>query len=266
MTTRSSKERKEETYVKAKRLFSTYSKFVLVGIENIVSTQLKNIKRQWGGDAEFLMGKNSAIRRAISDLDMTELSEVYELVKGNVCFVFFRNDVRDVKRVIDTNAREACAKVGDVAQCDVWVESFVTGMTPDKTSYFQVLGIATKITKGKVEIIAPYKVLSAGDSVGPSQANLLSLLDIRPFNYKMTMFKVYENGTIYDSSLVDIEEEDVVSSIRASISSIAAVSLGAGFTTQASVPYEVRNAFRDILCVAFGSRFEIKEQSMVAAN
>lgn len=265
MAKKSNMERKDEAYEKATRLFTTYSKFVLVGIENIVSTQLKEIKKQWGGDVEFLMGKNSAIRRAIKDLNRPDLSEIHDMLKGNMCFVFFRNSIRDVKGVIKENMREACAKVGDIAQREVWVESFVTGMTPDKTSYFQVLGIATKITKGKVEIIAPYKVLSSGDRVGPSQANLLSLLNIKPFSYRMEMFTVYEDGLIYDSCLADIEEADVFASLHSAIACIAQASLGAGFTTQASVPYEVRNAFRDILAVSFGSGFEIKEQSMVKA-
>ncbi|KMV65806.1 60S acidic ribosomal protein P0 [Encephalitozoon cuniculi EcunIII-L] len=266
MTRKDAKERKELTYERARKLFETYSRFALVKIENVVSTQLKDIKRQWGGNAELLMGKNSAIRRAIADLGKPELSGVYDLVKGDVCFVFFKGNARDIKKAIDENVREACAKVGNVAQRDVWVESCITGMTPDKTSYFQALGIATKITKGKVEIISPYKVLSEGDKVGPSQANLLGMLNIKPFCYKMTMHQIYEDGVIYDSSLIDIGEEDIFASLRNAISTVAAASLGAGVITQASMPYNVRNAFKDILHVSLGADFMIKEQSMVMAN
>lgn len=266
MVTKSAKERKETTYERAKQLFGKYKKFALVGIDNVVSTQLKNIKKQWGNDVEFLMGKNSAIKRAMGDLGMPELSPVHELVKGDVCFIFFDGCVKDVKKVIDANVREACAKVGDIAQREVWVESCITGMTPDKTSYFQVLGIATKITKGKVEIISPYKVLSAGDRVGPSQANLLGMLNIKPFSYKMTMHQIYEDGMLYDSSLADVSEEDIVSSLRSAISSVAAASLGAGVVTHASVPYDIRNAFKSILSVSLGSEFAIREQSIIAAN
>ncbi|ADM11840.1 60S acidic ribosomal protein P0 [Encephalitozoon intestinalis ATCC 50506] len=266
MTRKDSKERKEQVYEKARRLFGTYTRFALVGIENVESTQLKNIKKGWGEDVEFLMGKNSAIKRAVASLENPKLSSILELIKGDVCFVFFKGDVRDVKKAIDDNVREACAKVGNIAQKDVWVENCITGMTPDKTSYFQVLGIATKITKGKVEIISPYKVLSVGDKVGPSQANLLGMLNIKPFSYKMVMHQVYEDGVIYDSSLIDIGTEDIVSSLRSAISSIAAISLGAEIITQASMPYNIRNSFKDILHVSFGADFAIKEQSMVMAN
>ncbi|AFM98606.1 60S acidic ribosomal protein P0 [Encephalitozoon hellem ATCC 50504] len=266
MTRRDAKERKEATYERAMRLFKTYNKFALVGIENVVSTQLKDIKRQWGSDVEFLMGKNSAIKRAMADLGKPEITDILELIKGDVCFVFFKGDVRDIKKAIDENVREACAKVGNVAQKDVWVDNCITGMTPDKTSYFQVLGIATKITKGKVEIISPYKVLSEGDRVGPSQANLLGMLNIKPFSYKMTMHKVYENGVIYDSSLIDVEKEDILSTLRSAISSIAAISLGADVVTQASMPYNIRNTFKDILEISLGADFMIKEYSMVTAN
>lgn len=266
MTKRDGKERKELTYEKAKKLFGTYSRFSLVGIENVESSQLKDIKRQWGSNVEFLMGKNSAIRRAIADLGKPELTGVLDLIKGDVCFVFFKGDVRDVKKAIDENVREACAKVGNIAQKDVWVENCITGMTPDKTSYFQVLGIATKITKGKVEIISPYKVLSEGDKVGPSQANLLGMLNIKPFSYKMIINHVYEDGVVYDSSLIDIEKEDILSTLRSAISTMAAISLWADIITQASMPYNIRNSFKDILQISLGIDFMIKEQSMITAN
>jgi len=264
MAGENSRRRKEQTYEKARRLFGTHSRFALVGVENVVSTQLKTIKEQWGKDVEFLMGKNSSMKRALQDLGKSELEVVFEKIKGDVCFVFFKNDVKGIKKVIDSNAREACAKIGDTSQKEVWVEKCVTGMPPDKTSYFQVLGIATKITKGKIEIISDYKVLSPGDYVGPSQANLLSMMNIKPFMYKMNMWWVYEDGNLYESALVDIEEEDVLMSMRSAAQCVAAMSLGAGFITQASVPYAIRNAFKDILHVSFGAEFAIKEQSMVA--
>ncbi|KAM0672167.1 acidic ribosomal protein P0 [Ordospora colligata] len=264
MAGENSRRRKEHTYEKAKRLFSTYSKFAIIGVENVVSTQLKNIKVQWGKDAEFLMGKNSSMRRALQDLGKSELDVILEKIKGDVCFVFFKNNVKVIKKVIDNNAREACAKIGDISQKDVWVEKCVTSMPPDKTSYFQVLGIATKITKGKIEIISDYKVLSPGDHVGPSQANLLSMMNIKPFMYKISMWWVYEDGCLYESALVDIEEDDIMMSMKNAIQSVAAMSLGARFVTQASVPYAMRNAFKDILHVSFGAEFAIKEQSMVA--
>ena len=50
---------------------------------------------------------------------------------------------------------------------------------------FQALSIATKITKGTVEIISEKKVLNAGDKADSSTAALLQKLTISPFYYKM---------------------------------------------------------------------------------
>jgi large subunit ribosomal protein LP0 len=266
MTTGTSRERKEITFSRARRLFATYDSFAMVGLSNVMSTQLKNIKAQFTDDMEFLVGKHTSIIRAIKSLDRPDLEAIVDFIKGDVNFVFFKRDIKKLKAIIEDNVRYALAKVGEISQCDVWIESRVTGMTSEKTSFFQVLGIATKITGGKIEIISPYKVLSAGGKVGPSQANLLSLLDIKPFTYRMKILKVYEKGLLYDASVLDIGEEDVKDSIRSAVTDLAALSLGLGIPTKASVPYEIRNAFRDILSVSFGSGFAIREQAIVTGN
>lgn len=36
-------------------------------------------------------------------------------------------------------------------------------------------------------------------------------LKIRPFSYKMHVKKVYDNGQIYDASILDITADDIIS-------------------------------------------------------
>ena len=50
----------------------------------------------------------------------------------------------------------APAKAGAIAPIDVFVPGQNTGLGPEKTSFFQALSIATKITKGTVEIMVSF--------------------------------------------------------------------------------------------------------------
>ena len=65
-----------------------------------------------------------------------------------------------------------------------------TGMDPSQTSFFQALGIATKINKGTIEIVADVHLIKAGEKVGASQATLLAKLGVRPFKYGLQLLKV----------------------------------------------------------------------------
>lgn len=50
----------------------------------------------------------------------------------------------------------AAARAGAIAPCDVTVPAQNTGLGPEKTSFFQALGITTKISRGTIEILASF--------------------------------------------------------------------------------------------------------------
>lgn len=93
----------------------------------------------------------------------------------------------------------APARVGAAATEDVVIKSGSTGMDPSQTSFFQALGIATKINKGTIEIVSDVTVVKVGERVGPSQATLLSKLGIKPFKYGLLLHKVRWRPCAYRS-------------------------------------------------------------------
>lgn len=90
----------------------------------------------------------------------------------------------------------APARVGLVAPNDVSVPAGSTGMDPSQTSFFQALGIATKINKGTIEIVSDVHLIKTGDKVGASQATLLSKLGIKPFKYGLQFLKVSAHSVL----------------------------------------------------------------------
>ena len=80
----------------------------------------------------------------------------------------------------------------------MWIRAGSTGLDPKQTSFFQQLAIATKIVKTQIEITADKKIITVGQKIEPTHAALLDKLKIRPFNYKMHVKKVYEDGQIFN--------------------------------------------------------------------
>merc|ERR1719361_3208402 len=141
------------------------------------------------------------------------LEKLLPCLKGNVGFVFTKGDLNDVRTAIADNKVKAPARAGAIAPLSVVVPKQNTGMGPEKTSFFQALNIQTKITKGTVEILNDVKLLDEGDKVGPSEAALLNMLNISPFSYGLAIERVYEAGTVYDPAILDINDEDLCSSL-----------------------------------------------------
>ena len=77
-------------------------------------------------------------------------------IKGNVGFVFTKEDLNEVRDVIKSNKVAAPAKAGAIAPIDVKISAVNTGLGPEKTSFFQALAIPTKITRGTIEILVVF--------------------------------------------------------------------------------------------------------------
>lgn len=123
-------------------------------------------------------------------------------------------------------------------------------MEPGKTSFFQALGVPTKIARGTIEIVSDLKLVEAGAKVGPSEATLLNMLNISPFTYGMTVTQIYDDGQTFASEVLDIEEEQLLKSLQSAISTITTISLAANYPTLPSVMHSLVNSYKKVLAVA----------------
>ena len=137
--------------------------------------------------------------------------------------------------------------------------TYGSGMEPGKTSFFQALGVPTKIARGTIEITTELKLIEAGNKVGASEATLLNLLNISPFTYGMGIFQIYDNGQTFDASVLDIEESQLLKAFSSAIATIASISLATGFPTLPSVMHSVVNSYKKVLSVAIETDYEWEE-------
>lgn len=151
-----------------------------------------------------------------------------------------------------SNKVPAPARVGSVAPCNVIIPPGPTGCDPGQTSFFQVLQIATKITKGQIEITTAVQILKEGDKVGSSEAALLQKLNILPFTYGLKLQTIYDNGSLFDPAVLDLTDDDLAAKFAVAVRNVAAVSLKLGYPTLASLPHSIANAFKTILAIVVG--------------
>jgi large subunit ribosomal protein LP0 len=248
-----SQERKQEYFTKLEGLLDTYTKIFLVGVDNVGSNQIQQIRIALRDEAEILMGKNTLIRKVFNNYVKKNpghpLEQIIPLLKGNVGFVFTNKDLTKVREVIEENKVPAPARVGAIAPIDVIVPPGPTGADPGQTAFFQALQIGTKIQKGQIEIINEVLLTKKGDKVGNSEAALLQKLNIKPFTYGLVIQSVYDNGSLFDPAVLDLTDDDLTAKFVAGLRNIAAVSLEIGFPTLASIPHSVANAFKTLVAV-----------------
>jgi len=225
-------------------------------------------------DAVMICGKNTMMKASITALNTapTEDDEDYEerkdswesrphldkivsQLKGNTSIIFTNGDLLDVQKILDSQVREAPARIGSLAPKDVVIKAGPTGLDPRQTGFFGNLGIATKIVKAQIEILNDFKIITEGDKITPGQSALLDKLKIRPFEYKMTIKRVLQDGQIYEPAVLNITAEDVLASFSKGCANITALSLGSGYVTPAAAPHLIMHAFKNLAAVAFGTDY-----------
>jgi large subunit ribosomal protein LP0 len=245
-------------------------KALIVGIDHVASKQMQDIRMALRGKAVVLMGKNTMIRKALlngheqypdAGLDILRSS-----IKGNLGFIFATNcELDDIRDALNKFVLEAAAKPGEISMVEMELPSGPTGMDPSQTSFFQTLNIATKIVKGQIELISSFQILKRGEKVSASAAVLLGKLGFKPFDYKMEVEMVYQDGSVFPAAVLDIQDSVLIQKFMAGVANMAAFSREVGIPTEAGLPHAMGNAFRNVAALVSDISFTFKEVESVKA-
>jgi len=260
--------RKEKVWDGVRDAIETYSKCLFVNVDNVTSKQICIMRKALRDmDAKMLMGKNTLVKKALNNwIEENESNPkvgaaklVISEMNLNTGLIFTNGDLSEIKAVLDSQKREAPARIGAIAPTSVTIPAGGTGLDPKQTGFFQALKIQTKIVKGAVEIVNPVVVINEDDKITPGQAALLDKLKIRPFEYKMHIKAFMENGKRYDAKVLSITPESILESFTAASQQLTGLSLGSGYITAAAAPHLVLNAFKNLAAVSFSSGYSFPQ-------
>jgi len=248
---------KAEYFVKLEKLLKEYNTLFIVNVDNVGSNQMHQVRKELRGKAVILMGKNTMVRKAIRNVisEHPDFEKLLPIVKGNIGFVFTNEDLKEIRDAIKSNRVQAPARAGAIAPVDVFVPPGNTGMEPGQTSFFQALGIPTKISRGTIEIVNEVHLVKVGEKVGPSEATLLNKLNISPFTYGLTVEHIYDNGNVFTPEVLDITDDDLIENLVNGIKNIAALSLEINYSTVASVPHSLANGYKNLIAISLVSDY-----------
>ncbi|KAJ7034952.1 ribosomal protein L10-domain-containing protein [Mycena alexandri] len=256
---------KEIYFEKLKELLNKFPSIFLVNVDNVGSNQMHQIRVALRGKGVVLMGKNTMVRRALRSIlpEYPQFEKLLPHVKGNIGFVFTAGDLKEVREIIIANKVAAPARAGAFAPKDVTVPAGNTGMEPGKTSFFQALGIPTKIARGTIEIVSDVKVVVAGTRVGTSEATLLNMLNISPFTYGMSVVQIFDSGNAFSPSVLDVDESELIDRFLSGIKTIAAISLALKYPTLVSVSHSLVNAYKNLIAVSLATEYTFEGSEKV---
>lgn len=258
---------KAKYFEKLVSFMTEYPKVMVVGVDNVGSNQMQKIRLQLRGRGELILGKNTMMRKCIRDNleNFPAFEELLPSLYGNVGLLFTKGDLKELRDLLGEHRVDAPARTGAIAPVDVHIPKGGTGLSPDKTNFFQALAIPTKIAMGSIEILNDIHLIVKGTKVGASEAALLTMLKIQPFKYGLELTKVYDNGSVYDPDILDITNDVILGKFMAGVANVAAASLAIGYPTLASVPHSIVKGFKNLLAIAVAADYDFPEAEKTKA-
>ncbi|EAY05067.1 ribosomal protein L10, putative [Trichomonas vaginalis G3] len=254
-------QKKAEYIKKLHGLFRKYHKVAVVTAQNVTSNQLMKIRAGVSGFAEVLFGKNSLMRRAVDELkdEIPSITELEKNLSNGAGLIFTNGSFKAIKEVIDANCLGSAAKPGSIAPCDVFIKPQRTSISPTDIKVLHALNIQCKVFKGTIEITGEKQLIWEGQKVGASEANILGMLGILPFNYTLKIEALYDNGSMYDPSFLSISDDYLAQKFTEGLCNVTCVALGMHYPCVASTPHMIRSAFTDIASIAISINHEMRQ-------
>jgi len=257
-----SKERKEEYCEKLRALFTKYNKILVVGADNVGSSHMQSIRQSIRGKGVLLMGKNTMVRRVIRT-EFEQFAPLLPSLEGNVGLLFSDSDLSELRDTVLSHKVGAPAKAGAIAPCSVTIPAGDTGLEPTQTAFLQALNIASRINKGQIMILNDVKLIEEGEKVGASQATLLQKLKINPFSYGLTVQVIFDDGSTYAPSVLDLNFDVLSKKLNFAATRIACVSLAIGYPTLPSVPHSLARGFKNLLSIAVSTDIDFERANEI---
>jgi len=257
--------RRDALFIKLAKAFDEYVDDIVlvVNVNSAGSFQLQKLRAALRGNGILIMGKNTLIRKVLRErsYSSTAYQELFPFLTGTIGLLFTRRDVPSVQKMIKQYTYSTVsAKVDTIASEDIVISPGPTGLDPGRTCYFASLSVATKITRGEIEILNRVTICSKGEKISNIVACFLEALHVKPFARVAVIEAVYDRGYVFPYSqyiLPELRERDVMKMFLNSVFRFAAISAALGIVNEVAMPYYFARAIRTVCAVSFAAGYNL---------
>jgi len=184
----------------------------VIGIANVTgipSAQMQAMKKKMRGKISVKVVKNTLLLMALEEIAKKEhnVEKLKDEVDGQTAIITTNINPFKLYKEMDATKTKMPAKGGETAPEDIMVKSGETEFKPGPiVGELQKAGIPAAIEKGKVMIKQDKTVVKSGEKIPKNLAVVLTRLGIYPLTAGFDLTAVYENGMVFKSDVLAVDE------------------------------------------------------------
>ncbi len=261
------KEGKKEKVKQIELALKKYPVVGLVNLQNLPSKQLFLVKSKLRGKAELFTARHTLLERAVKAA-RPDLEPLLSRIKGSSALIASDLDAFKLYSLIKKNKSKAFAKAGQTAPSDIIVPAGDTTLPPGPAlAELKLAKIDARIQGPKITVARDSLVAKKGDAISAPVAAALQKLGIAPMTVGMSLPVVFDHGTLFEESVLDIDEQkyyaDLVSAVQHAVNLGVYAEIFTEETTQPIIMKAARGAFAVKKLVDWKSAGDAKPETAV---
>jgi len=223
----------------------------VVNMQDLPAGSLGMMKKQLRGKADIVMTRKNLMKLALekAKAKTAGVEKLEEHLSGMPAFIFSQTNPFSIFKTIKKSTTPAPAKPGSIAPSEIVIKAGPTPFTPGPViSELAQLGIKAGVEAGKIAIKVD-KVIAKGETISAPMAVMLTKLSILPFEIGLKVTALFEKGTVYTDSVLNIDEKQFLNNITTSAREAINLAVEIAYLTADTREMLVQKAFRDAKAV-----------------
>eukprot|EP00826_Nyctotherus_ovalis_P057978 TRINITY_DN7945_c0_g1_i11.p1 TRINITY_DN7945_c0_g1~~TRINITY_DN7945_c0_g1_i11.p1 ORF type:complete len:328 (-),score=45.65 TRINITY_DN7945_c0_g1_i11:125-1108(-) len=279
MRNQDNRKKKLATWQKLWSYLDDYKQILIIDCNHMSATLLQEVREVLRPfNAVLLIDKNTMIKAGIrkkmerpkkGDKDyktrqrsyrpIPELEKLIELCSGNVGLIFCKDRLFEIKNKLKNFREMKKSRVGYIAPHDFVVHP---GPVNTRHSYTTLFDDLTEMCRNyKIIVKEETEIVRKGKRINSKQHAYLENLMSYPFTCKLSIPYAYDNGFVYDASVLDIGKKGVIEQLRKAANELTAISLHIGYLHALAIRQSISFAFRNMVAFALATDYDF-EQSL----
>ncbi len=254
--------KKIEEVIKIKDLMKRYKVISIADLTNLPSANLQLIKHKLRDKIEIKVTKKNLIRIAIDELKEKDLSLLKPYLENIIPAMIFSNeDPFKLFKLIKENNSNAAAKPGQISPSDLTVQAGPTQFTPGPIiGELGAVGLQTSVEAGKIVIKKDKLIVKQGEVIKPEVASILAKLGIEPIEISLNVLTVYDQGIVYEKSVLDISQESYINNIKLAYNQALLLAEEIGYVSKDNAELLLTKAYRIALRLSKELKIEVNTE------
>ena len=181
--------------------------------------------------------------RGLKESGLPKIDKLITYLKGVPALLFTKENPFSIFKVIKKSKTPAPAKPGQVSPKDIILPAGPTPFAPGPIiSEFAAIGVKAGVEGGKVAVKSDTVVVKEGEPISEKLAGMLQRLGIEPMEVGLDLVAVYEKGTVYPKSILDVDEEKLLKDIATAASNAFNLAVEMVYVTKDTIEMFIQKA------------------------